>query len=104
MAAPNAEKPAHREVNGPQGIDHTGRLNDSSNSNSDLITQLNCARDRLDTIEQLSTWKLDLQARLWREQQAFMFADTERDFGHLAAEVEVFRRVAKAYAWKGGVQ
>ena len=105
MAFRKTEKPATAgTVNGLQGNDHAGRLNNSTDTNSDLITQLNAARARLDTLEALSLWKLDLQARLWREQQAFMFADTDRDFGALADEVHAFKKVSRAIAWKGGAR
>jgi hypothetical protein len=86
-----------------QSLDSQFRFDPQADPDA-LVEQLNCSRDRLDTIERLSAWKLDLQARLWREKQCFLFADTARDFGALADEVSAFRRVAKAYAWKGGAQ
>jgi hypothetical protein len=71
---------------------------------SDLILQLDWARNRLDTLEQLGRWAIDLRARLWRQQQIFLYADVDADFGSLADEVAQFRRVSKAVAWpKGGV-
>lgn len=55
--------------------------------------------DRLDVIEVLSHWKLELQARLARKQIVFLFADSDVDFGDLAAEVNDFRRVSAMLAW-----
>jgi hypothetical protein len=56
--------------------------------------------DRLEIVEQLSRWKLDLQARLWRTQQTFMLVDVDHDFGPLADEVEAFKRVCRVLAWR----
>ena len=75
------------------------------NSKSDLIAQWAWVLDRLDVIERLSKLKLDLQARIWREQQIFMLVDVDRDFGPLTTEVEDFTRLSRAIAWpKGGVR
>jgi hypothetical protein len=55
--------------------------------------------DRLDVIEVLSHWKLELQAKLARKEIIFLYADTDTDFGPLAEEVESFRRVSKILTW-----
>jgi hypothetical protein len=80
------------------------KIRPPSNSNAELLSQLQSSRDRLDELEQLSLWKLDLQVRLWRTQQRFLFADSNVDFGPLQAEVEDFRRIARVHAWRGGVR
>jgi hypothetical protein len=67
---------------------------------ADLVRQLDLARDRLDQIERLSRWAIDLRARVWREQQVFMLVGVDHDFGPLAVEVEQFKRVKKAIAWR----
>jgi hypothetical protein len=50
--------------------------------------------DRLDVIEQLSIWKLELQRELWRKHQTLMLVDSDTDFGALADEVRDFKRIA----------
>jgi hypothetical protein len=50
--------------------------------------------DRLDVIEHLSHWKLELQARLWRKKVTFLYADVDVDFGQLSDEVRDFKRVS----------
>lgn len=57
---------------------------------------------RLDIIETLSIWKLQLQAQLARKEVIFLFADTDVDFGDLADEVEAFRRVSKILTYLRG--
>ena len=55
--------------------------------------------DRLDVLEVLSNWKLELQAKLARKQVVFLFADTDTDFGPLSDEVRDFVRVSKLLRW-----
>jgi hypothetical protein len=50
--------------------------------------------DHLDVIEKLSLWKLELQAKLWRKRQVFLYADSDADFRSLADEVRDFKRVS----------
>ena len=54
---------------------------------------------RLDALEELSRWRLELQARLYRKQLIFLHADYDTDIGGLADEVETFRRVTKLLKW-----
>jgi hypothetical protein len=55
--------------------------------------------DRLDVLEVLSRWKLQLQSRLAREKLIFLYSDSNRDFGELAREVEDFKRVCQLLSW-----
>ena len=55
--------------------------------------------DRLDVIETLSHWKLELQAKLARKKIVFLYADSDTDFGPIAEEVETFRRVSTILTW-----
>jgi hypothetical protein len=50
--------------------------------------------DRLDVIEQLSHWKLELQVALWRKKVIFLYANSDTDFRSLADEVRDFKRVS----------
>ena len=56
-------------------------------------------RSRLDVLEVLSHWKLELQAKLARKQVVFLFADSSTDFGPLSDEVRDFVRVSKPLRW-----
>jgi hypothetical protein len=95
MRSPNAERPAHWGVNGPHREDDlAGWLINSPNSNSHLITQLNCSRARLDKSVKLLNWALDL-----REQLYFGL-----DLDDAVAEVERLKRAATAIARKGGAR
>ena len=81
----------------------SGREGASVLPRNDLLPQYRSARDqlldRLDVLEELSRWKLSLQARLNRKKIVFLYADSDTDFGPLADEVEDFRRVSKILTW-----
>jgi hypothetical protein len=55
--------------------------------------------ERLDILEALSFWKLDLQRRLWRTQQTFLLFDADINFGPLANEVRAFLHISKTLLW-----
>ena len=55
--------------------------------------------DRLDILEVLSHWKLELQAKLARKQVVFLYADSSTDFGPLENEVRDFKRVSAMLCW-----
>ena len=84
----------------------SGREGASVLPQKDLLRQYRSARsqlnDRLDLIEVLSHWKLELQARLARKEIIFLYADSDVDFGPLADEVRDFVRVSKILTWMRG--
>ena len=51
--------------------------------------------DRLDVLEVLSDWRVELQIKLARANVVFLFSDADHDFGPLAQEVRDFTRVSK---------
>jgi hypothetical protein len=55
--------------------------------------------DRLDVLEVLSKWRIELQAKLARKEIIFLYANTDTDFGPLADEVRDFVRVSKMLRW-----
>jgi hypothetical protein len=62
----------------------------------DLVSELISSRDRLEQLCRLGEWGLELRARAWREQQTFLYADTNHDIGPLADEVAAYKRVCRA--------
>src|SRR6478672_6862710 len=64
-----------------------------------LVSQLQSARDRLQQLEQLGRWGIDLRARMWRETRQFELLDCDHDFSALQSEVRDYRRVCRALRW-----
>ena len=87
------------------GIEPSNKLSLASGSKLDAtkskITQQELL-DRLDVIEVLSHWKLELQAKLARKEIVFLYADSDTDFGPLQDEVRDFVRVSKVLCWLRG--
>jgi hypothetical protein len=59
----------------------------------------------LDTLEEMSFWRLSLTRRIRSAQLRFMYADTEIEGLHdLAREVRDFRKCCRALAWRPEAQ
>jgi hypothetical protein len=99
MAPPNVRRAAAvGAASDPREADRLAGSISPTNSKSDLILQqLDWARDRLDTLEQLGRWLVDLRAELWRERHIFMLVDAEHDFGPFAEKLKAYKRVRKAF-------
>jgi hypothetical protein len=98
MRPPDATRPVSAVAeNRPQECDRLGgAISPSTKPRSPEKQEL---LDRLDVIEVLSHWKLELQAKLARKKLVFMYVDSDTDFGPLADEVRDFVRVSKMLKW-----
>jgi hypothetical protein len=56
--------------------------------------------ERTELLDRLARWRDDLQERLWRAQTCFELVDCDIDIDPLAIEVDNFKRVCKAFAWR----
>jgi hypothetical protein len=65
------------------------------------LPKLDSAHVDLDTLEEMSFWRLSLTRRIRRAQIRFMYADTEvADLHDLAREVADFRKCCRALTWR----
>jgi hypothetical protein len=66
----------------------------------EVLGQFLTARDRLDELEQLGRWGIDLRARVWRAWRTFELADVNVDVDALAVEVAQYRQVCRFLRWR----
>jgi hypothetical protein len=67
----------------------------------DIVSELNAVRDRLDELEQLGRWGIDLRARVWRAERIFALHDADHDFEALKAEVSAYKQCCRVIRWGG---
>jgi hypothetical protein len=99
MRPPNDERPApalagnrpQKSVLGSAHDPSSGRIVDAQEK-KEIV-------DRLDVLEVLSYWKLELQARLARKELIFLFHDVDADFSELDDDARAFIRVSKLLRW-----
>lgn len=101
MRPPDKERPAPALAGKPASVNCALGSGQTSSSDDASIAQLKKREllDRLDVLEVLSHWKLELQAELARKQVTFLYADSNVEFGELAGEVKDFVRVSKLLRW-----
>lgn len=100
-----AERPDAAERLEPSGIDAGNSKPASTPSpplHQALIAQRAQVLERLDALEVMATWKLDLQARLARKKLIFLYCDSDTPFDELTGEVQDFVRCSKVLRYLRG--